>query len=79
MTTPDAIVPYAIAHVPTRSEPYYVFAFLDDDDNASTLYPTPGSGDLVGYVSNPSPAPPRVDLSEAGDAVLDVVLNIALP
>ena len=79
MTDGAAPIPYAIADVPTRPQPYFVLAFLDDDESASTIYPTPGSGDLVGYVSNPLPGPPTVDLSVEGDQVLNIVLNVAMP
>lgn len=79
MTDGAAAIPYAIADIPTRPQPYFVLAFLDDDESASPIYPTPGSGDLVGYVSNPLPGPPSVDLSVEGEHVLNIILTVAMP
>lgn len=77
MTADTASVPYTIAALPPRADPYFVVAFLDDNENAGGATPGPDKGDLV---SLDGLAAPKVSLPTGGATVtLDISLNAVLP
>lgn len=75
----DASVPYSVEGIPVSDEPYFVLAFLDDDSNASTVYPTPNKPDLIAIVAGVGVTLPTITLAEEGDYELDLVLNLEYP
>jgi hypothetical protein len=73
-----AEVPYRVEGIPPRAEPYYVTAFLDDDNTADTSDPSaagPDSGDLVAVESFLPPSSPQVTVDQATEVELDLLLN----
>ncbi len=76
LTSDTASVPYSIAGLATRADPYFVVAFLDDNKNASATAPGPDKGDLV---SLDGIGAPKVTIAKAGTVALDIPLNAVLP
>lgn len=79
MSADGAAVPYTLAGVPPRAEPYFVTAFLDDNHTVMAADPAsagPDRGDLValdGFAS------PRVTVATATTVPFDIVLSFNLP
>lgn len=79
MTGADASVPYTLAGIPPRAEPYYVTAFLDDNGTVDATDPSragPDRGDLVALDGFASPS---VTVSSEATVTLDLVLSFNLP
>lgn len=78
MTDPSTTVDYTVMGIPPRTDPYFVTAFLDDNDNATMSADAgPDRGDLVAIEGVASS--PRVTLDAADTFELDLVLNFNLP
>ncbi len=79
MSAASARVPYTVLGIPTRSEPYYVTAFLDDNHTVDATDPSragPDRGDLVALDGFSSVS---VEVSDATPVDLDLDLNFNLP
>lgn len=79
MSADDAAIPYEVTGIPVRAEPYFIVAFLDDNDNASTDDPATAGPDRGDLVSLQGLASPSVSLDQAGVTTYEIVLNIAMP
>ena len=79
LSSSDASVPYSIEDIPVSDEPYFILAFLDDDNNAGTVYPTPRSPDLIAAEILTGVSLPTIELSEAREYELDIVLTVVYP
>lgn len=75
----DASVSYSVEDIPVSDEAYFIFAFLDDDNNASPVYPNPRDPDLVAIEMGGGVTLPTIELSEATEYELDIVLNMIFP
>lgn len=62
---------YSVPSIPEGR--WYVTAFMDDDDNASSVMPGPDAGDPISYPAT------AIDIEPDGVAVLDVTLTISMP
>ena len=76
MSAANAAIPYQLAGVGVRSEPYYVSAFLDDNMNATPDAAGPDRGDLVSLNGLASPS---VTVDVATTIEFDIDLNLAMP
>ena len=79
LSADGAAVPYAIEDIPVRPEPYFVIAFMDDNDNVDPEdmeNAGPDSGDLLSLRGLASVS---VTLDAPGEHALDIDLNSVLP
>lgn len=79
LSADGAMVPYAVDDIPVRAEPYFLIAFMDDNDNvdASDMASAgPDSGDLLSLRGLASVS---VTLDSPGAHDLDIDLNSVLP
>jgi hypothetical protein len=79
MSAAGARIPYTVSGIPPRSEPYFVTAFLDDNDTVDPTDPSragPDRGDLVALMGFSSL---RVTVSGTGTVTQDIDLNFNLP
>lgn len=79
LSAEGASVPYAIDAIPVRAEPYYLIAFMDDNDNVDPSdmeNAGPDSGDLLSLRGLASVS---VTLETPGAHELDIDLNSVLP
>lgn len=68
---------YRVENVPTRSEPYFIGAFIDVNGNYSTS-PSPDSGDIIAVMDGMVPYSATVATANV-DVKLDVVFNLVRP
>lgn len=79
MSAPNASVSYTLPGIPPRAEPYFITAFLDDNDTVVEGPPEtagPDRGDLVaidGFAS------PKVTVTVATTVDFDIDVNFNLP
>jgi len=79
MSAASARVPYRVTGIPTRSAPYFVTAFLDDNGTVDGTDPSragPDRGDLVALEGFSSI---RVTVADETPVPLDIDLNFNLP
>lgn len=79
LSADGAAVPYTVMDLPVRAEPYFLIAFMDDNDNvdASDMASAgPDSGDLLSLRGLASLS---VTLDAPGSHELDIDLNSVLP
>ncbi len=79
LSAAGASVDYRITGIPTRSEPYYISAFLDDDGNAGLDAPGPDAGDLLNLESPLPPSIPTLAITEEIEYTFPIDLNFARP
>ena len=79
LSSADTSVAYSIEQIPVWEDTYFIFAFLDDDNNASPVYPNPRSPDLVAIEVGAGVTLPTIVLSEERAYELDIVLNMSFP
>ena len=79
MSEAEASIEYAIEDIPISSDEYHILAFLDDDNNARTVYPLPEDPDLVAIEGVGGVSLPTVVMDEARAFTLDIVLNLTYP
>jgi hypothetical protein len=75
LSTPDATIEYELTGIPPRGEPYYVVAFLDDDENANAADPRPTIGDGVTMVGG---GVPTTTIDTPTVHTFDIDLNFTL-
>ena len=77
MSSADARIAYEVTGIPPRAEPYFVIAFLDDNDNVTDpTMAAPDRGDLVTIEGFGAPS---VTVSEPVRVDRDLVLNLNVP
>ncbi|MFB6352024.1 MAG: hypothetical protein ABEN55_01975 [Bradymonadaceae bacterium] len=77
----SASVDYTITGIPTRTDKYYLTAFLDDDGTASGQGPSeagPDTGDLVALKSTVPPESYSKALTKPQEYTLDMALNFKM-
>lgn len=79
MSAANASYTYTITDIPPRAEPYYITAFLDDNNTVNMNDPTKAGPDRGDLVSLDGLNFPTVTVSQPGQQTFDIVLNIALP
>ena len=79
MSEAEASIEYNIENIPASSDEYFILAFLDDDNNASAVYPLPADPDLVALEGGVGVSLPTVVLDEARAFTRDIVLNLPYP
>ena len=77
MSAAGASIAYEMADIPPRAEPYFVIAFLDDNDSVTD--PTAAAPDRGDLISLDGFAAPQVTLSEPTRVELDIDLTENLP
>lgn len=79
LSTDGAMVAYEVDDIPVRAEPYFLIAFMDDNDNVDASDPDnagPDSGDLLSLRGLASVS---VTVDAPGPHELDIDLNSVLP
>lgn len=76
MSSPNASIPYRLEGVPPRADPYFVTAFLDDNNNTMLPDAAPDRGDLVAIERLRAP---QVTVATPTEVMFDIDLNINLP
>jgi hypothetical protein len=78
MSAPGVSVPYEVTGIPPRPAPYFIVAFLDDNNTVGSdpSMAGPDRGDLVALESFASP---RVTVADTTPVSRDLVLNFNLP
>lgn len=77
MASMDASIAYEVTGIPPRAEPYFVIAFLDDNDNVTD--PTMAAPDRGDLVSIEGFGAPSVTVSEPVRVERALVLNLNVP
>ena len=79
MSSASTSIPYTITGIPPRAEPYFVTAFLDDNNNASTTDPAAAGPDRGDLVSLESFMTPQVTVPDSTPVNRNLDLNFNLP
>lgn len=82
LSAQGATINYTLEGVPPRNEPYYIVAFLDDNNSVNAADPStaaPDKGDLVALKSLLPPSFDTVELKTATEHTMNVDLSAALP
>lgn len=72
-------IPYRLEAIPPRDEAYFIIAFLDDNMSADVSMPSSAGPDRNDLVSLDGVGAPKVTIDMAGESMLDLDLNFALP
>lgn len=82
LSAQGATINYTLEGVPPRNEPYYIVAFLDDNNSVNAADPStaaPDKGDLVALKSLLPPSFATVDVKMATEYTMNIDLSSALP